>query len=245
MFLVLKRNSHQIIVHTISLILSRFQKQKIVVKKILAFTILSLAVLSCKKDKIEPIEPQPANPSYTHVKTVGSYWVYDWYDVDSIGNETPLSFNEKDTIRIVGDTTINGKIYQHYKGKQFNTPAEYYTRDSSGYVINMEGSIAYSYLGVPMLLNTSSDEYMHMNSFIGTKQTINTAFGTKEANTTYLEVSMVDGSPMNACGDLSVRFYNYYVSGLGSVGTEMAYISQLQSQCSKKRSKLSAYYIAP
>lgn len=212
-------------------------------KKTLAFTILSLFILSCKKDKLEPTPP-PVN-SYTHVNTVGSYWVYDWYDVDSTGNETLWATGWKDTIRIVEDTTINGKVFQHYQGKQLNQFIEYFQRDSSGYVINADGSIAYSYMGAPMALSSSSDGYMKLKSFIGGIQTINTAFGSKQANTTYLEASMEDGSPMNSCGDLTVRFYNYYVSGLGCAGTETAYLGQLQSQCIKKRSKLSAYYIAP
>ena len=213
-------------------------------KKILALTILSLTVLSCKKDKVEPVIPTPNNPSYTHVTTTGSYWVYDWYDVDSTGTET-LNPQWKDTIRIVGDTTINGEVFQHYRGKRWNSPVEYYNRDSSGYVINPDGSVAYSYMGVPMALSSSSDGYFKSENFIGGIQTISTAFGNKQANTTYLEVSMVDGSPVNSCGDLTVRFYNYYVSGLGCVSTETAYISQLQALCAIKRSKLSAYYIAP
>lgn len=212
-------------------------------KKILAFTILSLFILSCKKDKLEPA-PQAVN-SYTHVSTTGSYWVYDWYDVDSTGNETLWNTTWKDTIRIVGDTTINGKVFQHYKGKEWNSLREYWTRDSSGYVVGINGKIAYSYISTPMLLSTNNDGYMNHNGGIGEKQTINTAFGSKLASTTYHEVSMVDGTPVNNCGDLSVRFYTYYVSGLGCVGTETAYISQFQSLCAIKRSKLSAYYIAP
>ncbi|MNU49985.1 hypothetical protein D3C71_389410 [compost metagenome] len=215
-------------------------------KKILAFTILSLTFLSCKKDKIEPLTPEsPATTSYVHVKTTGSYWVYDWYDVDSIGNETLWATSWKDTMRIVGDTTINGKVFQHYKGKEWNSPREYYNRDSSGYVVGINGKIAYSYISGPMLLSANNDGYLNNDGYIGEKQTINTAFGSKQASTTYHQVSMVDGTPVNVCGDLSVRFYSYYVSGLGCVGTETAYISQLQGQCSKKRSKLSAYYIAP
>jgi hypothetical protein len=213
-------------------------------KKILALTILSLAVLSCKKDKIDPTEPQPNNPSYTHVSTTGSYWVYDWYQVDSTGNETLIPA-WRDTITIVGDTTINGKIYQHYKGTQWNSPTEYYNRDSSGYVVNPNGSIAYSYVSGPMLVRASNDGYMNHDAYIGEKQTISTTFGSKQANTTYLEVSMVDGSPVNACGDLSIRFYNYYVSGIGCMGTETEYLSLFQGQCAKKRSKLVDYAVFP
>lgn len=218
------------------------QDKNYFMKKILAFTILSLTILSCKKDKLEP-NPLPAN-SYTHVTTVGSYWVYDWYDVDSTGNETLIP-QLKDSIRIVGDTVINGEVFQHYKGKNWNSPVDYYTRDSSGYVISPDGKISYSYFGAPMFLASSSDGYIRLETFIGEKQIINTAFGTKEANTVYMESSMVDGTPMTNCGDLSYRFYTYYVSGLGKTGTETAYFGQLQGACAIKRSKLSTYYIAP
>jgi hypothetical protein len=94
-------------------------------------------------------------------------------------------------------------------------------------------------------LASSSDGFVNLATFIGEKQTINTAFGTKEANTVYMESSMVDGTPITSCGDLSFRFYTYYVSGLGKTGTETAYFGQLQGACAIKRSKLSAYYIAP
>ncbi|MNE52755.1 hypothetical protein D3C80_1474440 [compost metagenome] len=161
-----------------------------------------------------------------------------------MGNETMMSW--KDTIRLVGDTTINGKIYQKFKGKDMNVATEYYHRDSSGYVVGLTGTF-YSYVGSPKLSYSYNDSYMKYDNWIVGKEleTISTTFGLKEAVRTYQEVSMVDGSPVNNCGDLSTRFYRYYVSGIGLVQKEIEYLSTMQSQCSKKRTKLSFYYIAP
>lgn len=213
-------------------------------KKILAFTILGLTVWSCKKENIAPLEIGSPDPgSSAHVTTAGSYWVYDWYQVDSVGNETWLS-QWKDTIRITGDTTINGNVFQVYKGKHMGANTEYYTRDSSGCILNTDGSIIYSYTSDPMLLTAYGDGYYKHRYFIGAKQTIATAFGSKEASVTYQEIAREDGSPVNNCGDLSVNHYTYYVFGIGCMGMETEYYAMMP-QCSKKRSKLSAYYIAP
>lgn len=207
-------------------------------KKIIAFSALLIMLPSCKKDKVA------STSAYTYVHTSGSYWVYDWYQVDAAGNETLIPA-WKDTIRIVGDTSINGNVYQVLRGRDMGSPITYYTRDSSGYIVAAHGGISYSYISSPMLLNTVNDGYLIQKSYIGEKQTLSTAFGNKTASTTYLEISREDGSPMTSCDDPSVRFYHHYVSGIGLVQKEKEYLSLIQSQCSRKRAKLTAYYVAP
>lgn len=218
-------------------------QQKNNMKKILALSTLVLFFASCKKDKVEPATTENPGASYTYVHTTGSYWVYDWYQVDSTGTETPFPA-WKDTIRIVGDTTINGNVFQIFRGTDMGMHLEYYSRDSSGYIVSPGGTF-YSYTSGPALLHTMDDGYLIQKTYIGEKQTVNTAFGSKHASTSYLEVSMSDGSPMTACGDQNVKFYRYYVSGIGLVEKEMEYLTALQVQCSRKRARLSAYYVAP
>jgi hypothetical protein len=213
-------------------------------KKILALGTFIIFAASCKKKEITttPVTiPPPAE--YVYVTTPGSYWIYDWYQVDSLGNETMM--NWKDTVRIEGDTTIDSKIYQVLKktGTGFlEVPS--FQRDSLGWIVGTAG-IIYSYVGSPMLLGSSTDGYYDYVGHIGEDQDINTNFGIMHAASTYLSVSKTDGSPLNNCGDYIVDYYKHYVSGIGLMQQEIEYFSLQESMCSKKRAKLRSYYIAP
>jgi hypothetical protein len=97
---------------------------------------------SCKKEK----EPVPiityASSNYTQLKT-GNYWVYQVYDIDTLGNETPTA--DQDSCYIEKDTLINGKIYyeMHRPGAAVIDPITY-LRDSLTYIVNEHGKILFS-----------------------------------------------------------------------------------------------------
>jgi len=213
-------------------------------RKVLSFTTLALLIISCKKEKTNT--PVPIDePTYTYVTTNGSYWVYDLYDVDSLGNETLLP--QKDTIKVTGDTVVNGKTYYKFVGGTLgNSNQVTFQRDSSGYIVSLNhGSIMYSFNNVASVINSFSDDIFSYSTGFENNQNVATAFGVKNAFVGYYQVSKNDGTPINVCNDLFVKFYTHYVSGIGMVQTETAFYSQMMNACAKKRSKLSSYYIAP
>jgi hypothetical protein len=69
--------------------------------------------------------------------------VYQYLNVDTLGNEV---ITGTDTVRIVGDSVINGKTYACFKGGlYFNCPGcSFFRRDSSGYIIDQNGDIFFS-----------------------------------------------------------------------------------------------------
>lgn len=127
-------------------------------KNVISVTILFIIIsfFSCKKDKkVEPDE-ETSNPSATNYPNfsnlkVGNYWIYQRFEKDTLGNETPLSII--DSCYIEKDTNINGKTYYKYVSPNFGnsvspnsvTPyvSEYY-RDSLSYLITNHGRIEFS-----------------------------------------------------------------------------------------------------
>lgn len=101
-------------------------------------------LFSCKKDEIPQTCSPVVNESYFPL-TVGSYWVYQWYRVDSLGDETVL--NSIDTIRIVGDTIVGVNQYAIFEEtNKFETPdiQRYYRRDSLGFLVDIDNNIFFS-----------------------------------------------------------------------------------------------------
>lgn len=210
----------------------------------LMLTVLGLSIISCKKDKKNvPESSGTTQPNYVYVCKPGSYWVYDLYGIDSLGNEILLP--GKDSIVIAGDTLIHGDFYHKYVGFSQWYPPVHFERDSLGYIVDENGTILYSFNNVVSDISSMTDgQYLVVNR-LGLNEDVATNFGVKNAFVKYREVSMNDGSPVTICGDLSVKYYQYYVSGIGLVQDETEEYLEMTYNCSKKRRKLSFYYIAP
>lgn len=101
-------------------------------------------LFSCKKDEEpEPVVQQSSGTSnYGQLKT-GNYWIYQIYDVDSLGNATPTT--DFDSCYVAKDTIINGNIYfeMHRPGATIPNPISY-LRDSATYIVNNYGKIVFS-----------------------------------------------------------------------------------------------------
>ncbi len=220
-----------------------FLSKTIIMKKLLMLTVLSLFFVSCKKEK-NTANSTSEEPSYHYITSTGSYWVYDRYQIDSLGNE--ILVPGKDSIVIAGDTTINGKVYfKHVGASAWYSNQAHFERDSTGYIVDEHGAILYSFNNVAITLNSAPDGQFFIANKLDLNENMTTNFGLKNAAVRYAEISMNDGSPVNNCGDLSMRFYHYYVSGIGMIQDETETFSGLMSQCSKKRRKLSSYHIVP
>ncbi|MBL7936468.1 MAG: hypothetical protein JNM51_11750 [Bacteroidia bacterium] len=127
-------------------------------KSLLSLTILSIVIsfYSCKKDKkVEPVEELvntsgTTYPNYSNLK-VGNYWIYQRFEIDTLGNATPLAII--DSCYIEKDTVIRGNTYYKYTGPEFHslmsptapsTVRSMFLRDSLSYLITSYGDILFS-----------------------------------------------------------------------------------------------------
>ncbi|MCF8296973.1 MAG: hypothetical protein K9J13_05440 [Saprospiraceae bacterium] len=103
--------------------------------------ILIILISACKKDdEIIVTDPDPVITKNYNPMSIGSYWIYDHYEIDTLGNETLLTIS--DSIRITGDTLINGQSYKVYMGtKTSQWSVQYMLRDSADYVVGSDGII--------------------------------------------------------------------------------------------------------
>ena len=106
---------------------------------LLLMLFIGMITYSCKKDDPEEnLKPFPA-ADYMQLK-IGNYWVYQSYQLDSAGNENPMS--NVDSLIIIGDTTING--YKYFKKLSVLHDHVSYMRDSNGYLVDHLGKVFFS-----------------------------------------------------------------------------------------------------
>ena len=77
---------------------------------------------------------------------VGSYWVYQWYEVDSSGTEKLLD-GKVDTVTIVKDTLIGASIFKKIQENNSFLIAPVlitYRRDSLGFLVNPRNDVFFS-----------------------------------------------------------------------------------------------------
>lgn len=102
-----------------------------------------IGLTACKKDIEKTFTPSTAPSTTYSPMTTGSYWVYDWYVIDSAGIATP--YPATDSIYIVGDTIIGGNTFSIQAGTWYGiSQSPKYFRDSIGYLINETGRIFFS-----------------------------------------------------------------------------------------------------
>lgn len=108
--------------------------------KVLSMICIVFIIASCNKSD-EPSTPD-LQPSYIPM-SVGDYWIYDWYEIDSLGTETASGI--QDSIVITGDSLLNGQVYFTFsKYNNGNLKAPSFYRDSLGYLVDPYGFILFS-----------------------------------------------------------------------------------------------------
>ncbi|MEM8895261.1 MAG: hypothetical protein AAGC88_11835 [Bacteroidota bacterium] len=182
---------------------------------------------------------------FVFVNSVGSYWVYDWYEVDYLtGVSTPT--DRRDSIWIAGDTVIAGNEYLIKQGTWFtSTVFTSIQRDSSGYIVNQDGSLLWSYVNFDDTLNSGFNGLWDFYVDMGDTTFITTdagAFSTIERNYNLYKES---GDPVNTCNEEVITLTENYASGIGRVQGQLEY-SIMLSQCIQySEARLVDYYIAP
>jgi hypothetical protein len=104
-----------------------------------------VCLFSCEKVTKQEETKDPVS-EYLPI-SVGNYWVYQIYAIDSSGNE--YQTNTFDSTIISNDTLINGKKYFRFDYFEYNTINTYpidtiYCRDSLKYLINSKGQLLFS-----------------------------------------------------------------------------------------------------
>jgi hypothetical protein len=126
---------------------------------ILVFLATLTMIYSCKKDKVQtppasPVEPTGASyPNFSQLKP-GNYWIYQEFNIDSVGNATPLSIY--DSCYIEKDTMINGKTYfKMVRPNPLIVQPVSYLRDSLHYLVDQSGRKLFSSQDFQSLLETN------------------------------------------------------------------------------------------
>lgn len=114
----------------------------------LSLTLSAILMLSCKENDSVIPNPNISSPDTSTTTrqsspiplATGNFWVYDRYKIeyDSIGRVTKKEFTNRDTIRVIGDTTINQQLFHHISGcltcsyTNFSTKKEEFLRVQEG-----------------------------------------------------------------------------------------------------------------
>lgn len=135
-----------------------------------ALAAISFSLVSCDDED----DPQSGNPpvvydNYAQLKT-GNYWIYQHFQVDSLGNGTPLQVF--DSCYVEKDTAINGNTYYKvFRPDPFTTGEDvFYWRDSLSYVVTPEGKLVFSSVD----FTTVFDSYYYTVNTIDTVARITT-----------------------------------------------------------------------
>jgi hypothetical protein len=118
-------------------------------KNVILMIGIFMCLCSCKKDD-DKKKSEITNSDYLPMK-VGNYWVYQEYEIDTIGNERQTSIF--DSAVITKDTLINSKIYYRLDNFVYYSISDVikvdllgtvYYRDSSKNLISSKGQIVFS-----------------------------------------------------------------------------------------------------
>ena len=109
----------------------------------LMMAVLITGLSSCHKDATNNIQREDHLTFFPLLP--GNYWIYQNYEIDSIGKATPT--NDWDSSYISGDTMIRGNMYfaMHEKPVLYMPEQSVsYLRDSSGYIVDHTGKIRFA-----------------------------------------------------------------------------------------------------
>jgi len=209
-----------------------------------AIAIVVLFLMSCEKDIEVPTSPtstiSPSSTGYMPM-TPGSYWVYDWYVIDTLGNKTLATL--RDSVYIVGDTVIGTSTYAVQEGSYFGgSVTRQFLRDSSGYVIDETGRIFFSetnYTDTLHIWSSTTGEttgYLKMN---GIGDSVSVPAGTfSTLNAEFIVVNNIGSWP--CVGTFDIHDHQY-ADNVGKVRSTFQLVSS--PACTKYEQRLISYHI--
>ena len=115
-------------------------------KLMLTAVICSVVFFGCSKEEEvkEDISPVETPQIIKHMPlAIGNYWVYDTYQIDTLGNES--IFSSSDSAYVDRDTLINDKVYYIIEG-DFNAKMATgnIIRNESNSILYSDGSIRFT-----------------------------------------------------------------------------------------------------
>jgi hypothetical protein len=120
---------------------------------------LAMALLSaCQKTPDPELHPES---TYTPME-IGRYWIYAHYQIDANGHAIPQSHT--DSVIITGDTLINGSMYYVFEGTNYPWNSNQWQvismlRDSSGYLVGIDGIIRFAQDNFTEVLASKTEIY--------------------------------------------------------------------------------------
>lgn len=218
-------------------------------KRIMIVALSAFLVIGCAKEKIETVNCEVTelqsgqDIEYIFPKTIGSYWVYNWYQIDSLGVETQMS--HIDSTIITGDSIINGHLFTIYEESFFGNFTTKFKRDSSGYIINQFGDVEYSYLDFdnPLSINYTNPDYNLVSKMVDRLDTpIEVPAGVFQTIEAQLQITNVDGSTISTCAGDTLILPTNYATTVGKVKKVITYISSIP-YCQYQEQRLVTYHI--
>lgn len=206
-------------------------------------------VIGCAKEKIETANCEVTelqsgqDIEYIFPKTIGSYWVYNWYQIDSLGVETQMS--HIDSTIITGDSIINGHLFTIYEESFFGNFTTKFKRDSSGYIINQFGEIEYSYLDFDNTLSSSTyaPYYNLISKMVDKLDTpIEVPGGVFQTIELQTHITNINGSAISSCAGDTITMPTNYATTVGKVKKVISYISSIPN-CQYQEQRLVTYHI--
>jgi hypothetical protein len=208
--------------------------------------ILLFGIISCNEDDNGTPDDLAETPCYFPL-SVGSYWIYNSYEIDSQKNE--ILIGENDTTFITGDTAINGNTYFVFYGKRWvvgTMKMEKYYRDSSGFIVNPTGEIVFAvtdrtdtlFRDNPVDGDSSLCKYGIIEIYPGE---ISVPAGVFDSLYNYrLNITFLD-TPGEDVGNL----YNFFAPNIGRITRQNFYMHEFMEEGIYYEERLVDYYIAP
>ena len=214
------------------------------------FSLLLTAVLffGCKKSETDlptPIMPGNESQSFTWNHTAGSYWVYQWYLMDSLGNAT--LHGSPDSIIVLGDTIINGHTFtRFYQDHLIFQPSEFYQRDSSGFIVDHIGNIQFSYNTFNDTVSENEVGGWFINYSVLGAEILEVTVPAGDFNVFQkrIAIDFIDSPPPMTCTD-TPGFDRFYDANNGiPVIEQIGYASPYFAICQYYERRLVEFYIA-
>ena len=201
---------------------------------------MMLSVMACQKEK------SIVTPDGTHVTSsaftagIGSYFVYNIFEIDSNGQETPYGI--PDTIFVVGDTLLNGHRFLHLRDQWFNLgQISTFLRDSSEFIVDRWGIIRWASANLADTIRIDQGNSIlkwfgigRVNqSFVLPAGTLNgqpVASKTLAAFELQMHHYYTNGNRISLCDSTFVQ-KELFVAGIGMVRNQLIWVSSHYADC--------------